>query len=112
MRAAVQAKAAGEEAIAIGDVDKILRACAGRDKLAGTDILPDFQVVLRIARDDLFSRRSTRRLDANHLLHGNRHHTVWICVAQVALISKRELVKIVHRTDIVRRYAFSSISAR
>ena len=94
MAAAIEARPAGEKAVAIADMADVLIRAAGCDDRPGTAILPDVKIVLGIKSDDALSRGAGGGLDAYAILQGAGHQAIGICLAQVVLREEGELVQI------------------
>ena len=88
--AVVRAEAAGEEAVAVGDVDHVAGPAAGGADRARDQVGPGVDVAQRVADDGRLAGRSRRRVDARDALARHREHAERIVVAQVALDRERE----------------------
>ena len=107
MAAAVKAGAAGEQAVAVGDLAHVLVGRAGRGQRAGTAVLPKIDVLFRIEGDDAFAGRARGRLDAHAVFERLAHETIGIGDAQILLGEEWELFQIIRRSDVVGRQALS-----
>jgi len=101
----MRAEAAGEQAVAIGDVGDVpLAAAAGVDR-TGHQLAPPVDVGLRVADHRRLAGRPARGVDAHHFLARHGEHPVRVVVAQVLLVGEREAREIGERAEIVRMNA-------
>ncbi len=89
--AVVRAQAAGEQAVAVGDVHDVAGAPAGGADRARDQVGPGVDVALRVAHDGRLAGRARRGVDAHDLLARHREHAERVVVAQVLLGREREL---------------------
>ncbi|MPM41582.1 hypothetical protein SDC9_88237 [bioreactor metagenome] len=91
-RRAVHAKPAGEQPVAIGNVDDVLRAAARGINGTRAAVRPDVEVVLCVTHHNLLAGRAGGSVQADDVLHRNGEHAVRIGVPQVLLVGERELL--------------------
>jgi hypothetical protein len=101
----VRAKAAGEQAIAVGDVNFIFRRAAGGAQRTGDDIGPVINIVLRVAHHRRFAGGPGRGVNAHHLLHRHREGIEGIVVAQILFGGAREFGQVAQFAKVVRVHA-------
>jgi hypothetical protein len=89
--AVVGAQAAGEEAIAVGDVDDHAAAPACGADRAGHDVGPGVDVASGVADHRRLARRAAGRVDPHDLVAWHREHLEGIVVAQVLLAGEGKL---------------------
>ena len=100
--AVVRAEAAGEEAVAVGDVDHVARPAAGGADRARDEVGPGVDVAQRVADDGRLAGRSRRRVDAGDALLRHGEQAERVVVAQVALDGEREARQVGERAAVVR----------
>ena len=83
--AVVGAEPAGEQAVAVGDVDHVARPRAGGADRARHQVGPGVDVARRVADHRRPAGRAARGVDAHALLARDREHAERIGVAQVVL---------------------------
>ena len=105
LRAVVRAQPAGEEAVAVSDVDDVARAAARRADRARHHRRPRVDVLRRVADDRRLAGRARRRVDADDLLARDREHPERIVVAQVLLGRERKLREVRERLQVARMHA-------
>ena len=100
---AMHAQSAGEQTIAVGNVDNILLGspCCGQCSCAA--FRPGIQILPGIAHYDLLASGAAGGMQTHDLAHGHCEHTVGIGIPQILFISKGQLVQIIHTADIRRR---------
>ena len=103
--AVVRAEAAGEQAVAVGDVHDVAGAAAGGADRARHQVGPGVDVVLRVAHDRRLAGGARRRVDARHLLARHREHAERVVVAQVLLDGERELRQVGERLQVAGMHA-------
>ena len=89
--AVVRAQAAGEQAVAVGDVDHVARPAAGGADRARHQVGPGVDVLQGVADDGGLAGRARGGMDARHPFPRHREQAERIVVAQVALCREREL---------------------
>ena len=99
--AVVGAQPAGEQAVAIGDVDLHARPGAGGAQRAGDDVGPHVDVALGVAHHRRPAGGAGRSVDAHHLRLRHREHAEGIGVAQVLLGGEGKLAKVGQRLEVV-----------
>ena len=105
LAAAVEAEAAGEQAVAISHLAHVLFRAAGGGDGSCAAVLPEVNVLFGVERDNALAGRAGGGVDADTVLQRHCKQAVGICVAQVGFAEERELVKIVPAFDIVGREA-------
>ena len=100
--AAVQARAAGEQAVTVGDLADVFIGAAGCRDGAGTALFPEVDVVERIESDDALAGGAGGGLDADTVLQRDRQQAVGISLPEISFGEEGELFQIIHRLDIVR----------
>ena len=103
--AAVQARAAGEEAVAIGDVDHIVLGAAGGHDGAGAAVLPQVYVVLGVEGHHAAAGGAGGGVDADTLGQGLGQQAVGIALPQVGLGDKGQLMQVLDAVDVVGGHA-------
>ena len=98
--AVVRAQPAGEEAVAVGDVDDVAGAAARGADRARHHGRPRVDVLGRVADDGRLAGRARRRVDAHDLLARHGEHPERIVVAQIALGRERELREVRERLQV------------
>ena len=99
--AAVQARAAGEEAVAIGNLNDVVRAAARGGDAARHQLRPHVHIVLRIAGDDGAAGGAAGALDAHDVVQRRGEQAVGELVAQVGLLHEGQVFEIVHIADVL-----------
>ena len=96
------AETAGEQSVAVGDVNEIVLCRSRRHKSPRGAFRPYLYVMMRVPDDRLLSGGAGGRVYALEL--GRRHgeHTIRVVVAEILLICERELLQVVHREDVLR----------
>ena len=105
VRAAVEPRAACEQAVAVGHLDDVLFGPAGRHYGPGAAVFPQIHVVLRIVSYDSLSGGAGGGLDAYAVLEGHRKHSVRIGLPKVVLGDERELLDVVQGLNVLGLYA-------
>src|SRR5215467_5585010 len=82
----MEAEPAGEQAIAVGDVDLVGRAAAGGAERARDQQRPGLDVTPRIANDRRFSGGAARGVQAHNVLNRDREHAEGVILLQVVLV--------------------------
>ena len=106
MRTAVEAGAAGEEAVAVRDLHNILVSAAGSDDRSGAAFLPDIDVFLCIKSNHTLSGGAGSGLDADAFLEVCAEKPVGICFTEVIFAQERELFDIINTLNVFRLYSF------
>jgi hypothetical protein len=91
--AVVKAEAAGEQAVAVGDVNDRPRPSAGRRDRAGAAVGPAVDVAPRIGDDRRLAARARRGVDADALGKPHTEKPEWIRVSKLLLRRERLLRK-------------------
>ena len=104
-RAVMRAQAAGEQSVAIRDVDDITGAAARCADRARHDRRPRFDVVARVTDNGGPAGRAGRRVNANDLLARHREHAERIVIAKVGFGGERKFSQIGQGAQIVRVHA-------
>ena len=98
-------QAAGEQTIAIGNMDHVPRtATSGADRTSHHRG-PGVDVVLRVTHYDRLAGRATGGVHAHDLAQGNGEKTKGIGIAQILFHRKRKLGQIFQALQIVWMYA-------
>ena len=105
LRAVMRAEAAGEQAIAIGDVHDHARPPAGGMDRARHHMRPGLDVLRGVADDGRLAGGAGRGVHAHQLLARHGEHAERIVRAQVLLGGERELRDVVECAEIVRMHA-------
>ena len=101
----MQARAAGEEAVAIGDVDHIVLGAAGGHDGAGAAVLPQVYVVLGVEGHHAAAGGAGGGVDADTLGQGLGQQAVGIALPQVGLGDKGQLMQVLDAVDVVGGHA-------
>jgi hypothetical protein len=101
-RALVRAQPAGEEAVAVCDLDDVVLARAGGGHRAGHALGPDLDVALGVPGHDGHAGGAGRALDAHDVFQRLRKEAVGELVAEVGLIGEGEELQIVDGPDVAR----------
>ena len=96
------AEAAGEEAVAVADLNDVVRVSAGSGESAGNHLGPDFDIIFRVTGDNGLAGRSRRTLDADDVRELLREKSVGELVAKIRLLHERKLLEIVDGVDVRR----------
>src|SRR5574343_1265516 len=104
--AVVGAEAAGEHAIAVGDMDHVASAATGRTDRAGNNVGPVVDIVLGVADDDRFAGRAAGGVQAGQLIARHGEQTERVVVTQVGLGHERELGQVGQALQVVWMDAF------
>ena len=88
--AVVGAEAAGEQAVAVGDVADVAGPAAGGADRAGHQVGPVVDVAARVADDGGLARGAAGGVDAHDLLARHGEQAERVGVAQVGLLAERE----------------------
>ena len=102
MGPAVQAGAAGEQAIAVGHLAHVLIGAAGGHDGPGAAVLPQVDVVLGVEGHHPLAGGARGGLDAHALLQGLGYQPVGVGLPQVGLGDEGQLVQVVAGADVVR----------
>ena len=105
LAAVVRAKPAGEQAVAIGDMDLVAPFAAGRADRARHQGRPGFDVGLGIADHRRLARRAARCVDAHDVVHRHGEHPERIVLPQVVLGRERKPDQVGKRPEIARMHA-------
>ena len=98
----MQAGTAGEQTIAIGDMDHILCGAASGHNGPGAAILPEVHIVLGIERHHAPACGPGGGLDTDAVLQRSGQKAIRIGVPQVALGEKGKLMEVLDAVDILR----------
>ena len=102
LRPVMRAEAAGEEAVAVGDVADVAGTAARGADRAGDDVGPDVDVAPRVADDGGLAGGARGGVDAAELLARDGEHAERVGVAQVCLGGEGELREIGELLQVVR----------
>ena len=95
----MRAKAAGEQAIAVADVDHVILATVCVLDAAREALAPDVEVVLGVAAHRRHAGGAGGHVDLLHLGERCGKHPVGVVVAQVLLGDERRLLQVVEALD-------------
>ena len=104
-RAVMRAEAAGEQAVAVGDVDLVAAPAAGRADRARHQARPGLDVGLRVADHGRLAGRAARGMDAHDLVHRHGEHAERIVLPQVFLGRERKSREVGELPQIGRMHA-------
>ena len=99
--AVVEAQAAGEQAVAIADVDEVLVGAAAAHNGAGGAAGPDVQVVLGVGHHGLLACGAGGGVDPGQVVPGHGDKPEGIGVPQILLGGKGELLQVVDGLDVL-----------
>ena len=99
--AAVKAGTAGEQAVAVGDVDHVILGAAHSHDGTGAAILPQVHVVLGVVGHHTLAGGAGGGLDADTFAQGLGHEAVGVALPQVILGDEGELVQILDALDVI-----------
>ena len=105
LRAGMQAKAAGKQSVAIGNMDEIAGISARGCQSTSAAVAPYINVVLGISYDGLLASRTAGSMDAHQILNWNSKQSIRIIIPQILFISKWKLGNVIDRLDILWLYA-------
>ena len=105
MAPAVQTRAAGEQAVAVGHLDHVLVRGPGGHEGPGAAVLPQVDVVLGVEGHHPLARGAGGGVDADAVLHGLAHKAVGVSVPQVSLAEEGELGEVRDALDVVGGHA-------
>ena len=91
MGAAVEARAAGEQTVAVGNLTDILIGAAGGDDGPCAAVFPQINVMLGVECHNPLAGGAGGGLNADTVLEGNTDKTVRIGLPQVGLGEERKL---------------------
>ena len=100
--AVVRAQPAGEQPVAVDDVDEIARPRARGPDRARADLGPDLDVGLGVAHDRRLAGRAGRGVDPRHLRARHREHAERVVARRSSLVGEREPRQIVELLQVVR----------
>ena len=100
--AVMRAQAPGKQTIAVGIVNDVTTACAGRMHGARHQARPVFDIGLGVANDRGLAGGAAGCMDACHIFQGTREHAKGIGVAQIGLVSEGNAPQIVGRAHLFR----------
>ena len=98
----MRAQTAGEEAVAVADVDDVVLAAVGVLDAARKALAPDVEIVLGVAAHCRHAGGAGGHVNLLHLGERRGEHPVRIVVAQVLLGDERRLLEVVKALDRVR----------
>ena len=97
----MQPQAAGEQAVAKGDLDDVVAGDAAGGDDAGHEIGPVFNVLFGIGAHRGLARGARRGVDADDVLHGNSQHAEGVVVPDVILGGEGDVLHIRQDLDLV-----------
>ncbi len=95
----VRAEPAGEQPVAVGDLDDVVGRCPRRRERARHEVRPAVDVALRVADDGDLAGRTRRRVHADDVAQRGGEHAVRVGRAQVVLDRERHASQVVERDD-------------
>ena len=105
MGAAVQAQAAGEQAVAVADLAHIVGGAAGRHDGPGAAVVPQVHVVLGVIDHHPAAGGAGGGMDAHAILQGHGQQPRGVLVPQIVLGEEGQLMQVLDALDVRRRYA-------
>ena len=99
LAAVVGAEPAGEEAVAVGVLDHVVRTDAAGREAPDHDARPDVDVLLRVRHHDRLAGRAARGVQAHDLRERAREEAERVRVAQVRLLGEGQLRDPLQRVD-------------
>ena len=99
----MDAEAAGEQAVAVGDLNQGLFGGAGGGQGAGHDFRPDAEVAVGITDDRVFAGRAAGRVQADDFRQRYGEQPVRVVVAHVLLGDERQFADVINRADLFRQ---------
>ena len=96
----VQAEAAGEHAVAEGDLGDVAVVGAGGDGEPAHELGPRVEVGLRVAADHRLAGGPGRGVDLDDLAHGHGEQAVGVVVAEVRLLGERQAGEVVQARQV------------
>ena len=99
--AAVEAGAAGEQAVAVGHLAHVLVGAAGGHDGPGAAVLPQVDVVLGVEGHHPLAGGAGGGLDAHAVLQGLGHQAVGIGLPQVGFGDKGQLMQVFRPLDVL-----------
>src|SRR3569833_719031 len=104
-------ESAGEQAVAVGDVDFVTGAAASGLNRTRNQVGPIGDVVRGIADDCWFSGGPAGGVQSRNAILRNRKQPVGIVVAEVLLFQERKFAQILQAAQIIRVYAVRAEAA-
>ena len=104
--AAVEAGAAGEEAVAVGDLHDVFICSAGSDDRPCAALLPHVQVLLGIEGHNALSGGAGSGLNADAVLEIRAQKAVGIGFAEIVFGEERKFLDVVNALYVFRLYTF------
>ena len=104
-RALMRTETAGEQTVAVADLNDVVLIRAGSGEGTGDHLRPDVHIAFGIAGNDGLSGRAGRAVDADDLRSRHGKEPVGEGIAQVGLFHERELFNILDGLDIVGGHA-------
>ena len=98
----VEPQAAGEEAVAVGDLDRVARHGPGTAERAGHDVAPELDVVLRVAHERRVAGRAAGDVDLGDLVLRRREQAKRVVVPHVLFRRERQSLDVVDGLDLIR----------
>ena len=96
----VQAEAAGEHAVAEGDLGDVAVVGAGGDGEPADEVGPRLEVRLRVAADHGLARGPGRRVELDDFAHGHGEQAEGVVVAEVRLLRERQTGDVVQALEV------------
>ena len=101
----MQAEAAGEQPVAVGDLQDVVGRSAAAGQRPRDGFGPEIDVLARVADDRRLAGGAGRGVNANDVAQGNGEKAEGICVAEVVFDRKREFPDVVEGPNVLRLHA-------
>ena len=102
LAAVVEAEAAGEESIAVGNLEHVLVGESVHREAARGGVGPDFDVALAVGNADRLARRSRGAVEAHDFGHRRGGEPGGVFIAQIGLLHEGELREVGERHEVAR----------
>jgi hypothetical protein len=99
--AVMEAEAAGEQAVAEGDLDDVVLGDPGGGDHPGHQVGPGLDIVAGVADHGRLTGGAGRGMDPDHVTQGHGEQAVGVVVAQILLDGERQPAQVVQRADVV-----------
>ena len=105
LAAVVEAEAAGEESVAVGDLDHVARADAVHREAAHRAVLPNLNVLYRVRDADGFARGARGAVEADDFVHRRAAEAHRVLVAEIHLLREGQQLDVGERLDVLGPHA-------
>ena len=105
LAAVVEAEAAREESVAVGDLDHVARADAVHREAAHRAVLPHLDVLHRVRDADGLARGARGAVEADDFVHRRAAEAHRVLVAEVGLLREGEKLDVGERLDVLGPHA-------